>query len=412
MMKMSRQKLRPWLEGILNQDGAPGTYWIDKEIMKFRLPWPRVSDDENPYRQIFEKWAVHNGKYRQGIDNKEFSKWKARLRCAMNKAKDISLIKEESRPDDPEDPFNIYCFANIENENDVNKIHFFESDRERKQQPRISCLLGIQKLQNSQSENNFNLEQSELPTDLRSIESSDLISMETSIDFKKYISEIPEKLDSLQIRETNPIYFEVYLEIDFENTLKFEEKLASSNHGFFISPERSCEEKYENMQIIELDLLELNKEFSPGLILSVDGGSIYGHSLVKAPLLCKKVGSKGLITSKFILNNDKMLLLKDQDNPTEQVRKVIISKSEGVLEIAIRTKLLPDSIKNKDDIEQLERNELHPMFDNTIKVIELSNPMETEDALSENITFDNLEFLENSSIGYCHESCMHSSLNS
>lgn len=36
-----------------------------------------------------------------------------------------------------------------------------------------------------------------------------------------------------------------------------------------------------------------------------------------------------------------MLLLKDQDNPTEQVRKVIISKSEGVLEIAIRTKLLP-----------------------------------------------------------------------
>lgn len=126
--------------------------------------------------------------------------------------------------------------------------------------------------------------------------------METSIDFKKYISEIPEKLDSLQIRETNPICksyltlscenfllksdsycadFEVYLEIDFENTLKFEEKLATSNHGFFISPERSCEEKYENMQIIELDLLELNKEFSPGLILSVDGGSIYGHSLVK-----------------------------------------------------------------------------------------------------------------------------------
>lgn len=31
-------------------------------------------------------------------------------------------------------------------ENDVNKIHFFESDRERKQQPRISCLLGIQVL--------------------------------------------------------------------------------------------------------------------------------------------------------------------------------------------------------------------------------------------------------------------------
>ena len=54
MMRMSRQILRPWLEGILNQGGVPGTYWIDNETMKFRLPWPRVNDDENPYRQIFE----------------------------------------------------------------------------------------------------------------------------------------------------------------------------------------------------------------------------------------------------------------------------------------------------------------------------------------------------------------------
>ena len=74
----------------------------------------------------------------------------------------------------------------------------------------------------------------------------------------------------------------MYLEIDFENTLKFEEKLATSNYGFLISPKMSlCEGKYERMQIIELDLIELNKEFSPGLILSVDGGSIYGHSLVQ-----------------------------------------------------------------------------------------------------------------------------------
>ena len=89
-------------------------------------------------------------------------------------------------------------------------------------------------------------------------------------------------------------------------------------------------------------------------------------------MLCKKVGSKGLITSEFIMNNDKMLLLKDQDNPTEQMRKVIISKSEGVLAIAISTKLLPVSYFYIHSFKLLLLNGVSPSLRFSVSYLRIS----------------------------------------
>ena len=53
---------------------------------------------------------MYTGRYREGVDDENYPKWKTNLRCAMNKAKDIKVIDEESRPEATE-PFKIYKFV-------------------------------------------------------------------------------------------------------------------------------------------------------------------------------------------------------------------------------------------------------------------------------------------------------------
>ena len=59
-----------------------------------------------------KEWAIHTGRYRQGIDDEDWVSWKTRLRCALNKATPgIVECKSESRVRaDESDPFKVYEF--------------------------------------------------------------------------------------------------------------------------------------------------------------------------------------------------------------------------------------------------------------------------------------------------------------
>jgi hypothetical protein len=55
-----------------------------------------------------QRWATHTGRYTENMD-KDYPKWKARLRCAMNKAKeDFEFLREEE--DSTGTPYKIYRF--------------------------------------------------------------------------------------------------------------------------------------------------------------------------------------------------------------------------------------------------------------------------------------------------------------
>jgi len=58
-----------------------------------------------------KEWAVHTGRFREGIETEDWVSWKTRLRCALNKARDIVECKNENhvRAEDA-DPYKVYEF--------------------------------------------------------------------------------------------------------------------------------------------------------------------------------------------------------------------------------------------------------------------------------------------------------------
>jgi len=89
---MSRQKLRPWLENLLDKETHAGLQWVDKEERIFQISWRHASSlgfNENAHSDVFKHWAEHTGK---PVDH---SKNKSNFRCALASLKDcIQLTKE------------------------------------------------------------------------------------------------------------------------------------------------------------------------------------------------------------------------------------------------------------------------------------------------------------------------------
>lgn len=104
-----KQRLRPWLEAQINSGEIPGLHWLNEDKTKFQIPWKHGGkQDWNPDSgRIFKEWARHTGRFREGIDEPDFVKWKTRLRCAFNKAPDIEEVKDESQLEGP-NPFRVY----------------------------------------------------------------------------------------------------------------------------------------------------------------------------------------------------------------------------------------------------------------------------------------------------------------
>ncbi|AWP00010.1 Interferon regulatory factor isoform 2 [Scophthalmus maximus] len=97
-MPVSRMRMRPWLEKMIESNSIPGLNWVDKDKTMFSIPWKHAARhgwELDKDACLFKQWAIHTGKYTEGqtCDPKT---WKANFRCAMNSLPDIEEVKDRS----------------------------------------------------------------------------------------------------------------------------------------------------------------------------------------------------------------------------------------------------------------------------------------------------------------------------
>lgn len=97
---LDRMPLKYWLYLVIDLNAAEGVVWVDKNSLKFKIPWKHMSRstfDRDRDMQFFEMYAKHSGK--QTNDRRT---WKTNFRCAINSLRDIERVKNEDKCNDDE----------------------------------------------------------------------------------------------------------------------------------------------------------------------------------------------------------------------------------------------------------------------------------------------------------------------